>query len=136
MRIHQGYKILNIISCRFIDVQQLLSWEHQYVLQRSAHLTTLFSTSTFSMSVVDKQGRIRSYSSKNKQIIPTPPRTNGIEFRHSLENPWNYDCFILQPENNARVNYDKSNTVTTGILDLPEEVIRHIFSYLPKQDIF
>ena len=91
------------------------------------------------MDVIDKQGRIRSLSLKshNKEpTIPGPSRTNGIGLRHSMETPWNFDRPIsninTKPERTSPENSDDF----IGILDLPEEVIRHIFSYLTEQEIF
>ena len=92
------------------------------------------------MEVIDKKGRIRSLSLKshNKEpTIPAPSRTNGIGLRHSLENPWNSDKPVSNTNSKSKsTSPESSSTSSIGILDLPEEVIRHIFKYLSKQEIF
>ena len=89
------------------------------------------------MAVVDNKGRIRSLSKKshNQELaLPTPPRTDGIGLRHSLENPWNTDRQVSKDHEEGETVF--STISMTTILDLPEEVIRHIFSYLTRQETF
>ena len=91
------------------------------------------------MDVIDKKGRIRSLSLKahNKEpTIPSPSRTNGLGLRHSMDTPWNFDRPVSNSVDKQENESQEITTTSTGILNLPEEVIRHIFSYLTKQEIF
>ena len=94
------------------------------------------------MAVLDKHGRIRSLSKKshNQQLaMPSPPRTNGIGLRHSLSSPWGVDVSVSGKEGESPSSEECMKCVTsskTRILDLPEEIIRHIFLYLTEPEIF
>ena len=94
------------------------------------------------MAVLDKHGRIRSLSKKshNQQLaMPSPPRTNGIGLRHSLSSPWNFEVSVSGKEGESPSSEECITCVkssNTRILDLPEEIIRHIFLYLTEPEIF